>query len=459
MNVRMRREAPSKSKIPLLLIFALYIVLALGFIQVTPYRTAGYLPYQGYQKDIGAPDERQHVNYIRTLAHVRRFPVFGEGEGYETYESHQPPLYYLLCAPLSAIVGTENLALEMWTLRSVNVVLGLFVVALMFKVVKGFTNDEGVALFCAGFVALLPMFLALSAAVNNDILLYLIGLWSFAIIVEAWNKGWNTKRASWLGLSLGLGLLTKTSALVYWIPVLASMILWKSYRAQLRYIILTFALALLIASPWLIRNYLLYGDPLAIRIFQEAFHTYPASKAIADSGFWGYWLEWVALRALWSFWGVFSYFEINMEMWVYWLLSIPAALGILGFLVRIFTKNSVFTKNPMERSFHCLNFILFVIVLYTFIQFNTVYYQAQARYLFPALIFFVSIVGFGFRTISDGLSKLISESRVWFSGLAGGFLFLLFVADMYCLLWLLPIGFYRITHPEELQSIKYSTDT
>jgi len=445
----MRQEGLSKVKILLLFILALYVVLCLGFVQVTPYRTAGYLPYQGYQKDIGAPDERQHVNYIRYLVEKRKFPVFGEGEGYEMYESHQPPFYYLLCTPISAIVGTEDLTREMWGLRSVNIILGLLVIVLMFNVVKGFTNDEGVALFSAGFVALLPMFLALSAAVNNDILLYAVGLWSFAIVAQAWTKGWDIKHAAWLGISLGFGLLTKTSALVYWIPVLSSMTLWKSHRAKFRYIVLAFGVASLLSSPWLIRNYFLYGDPLAIRIFQEAFHTYPASKAIAESGFWGYWFEWVALRALWSFWGVFSYFEINMEMWVYWLLSIPAFLGISGFLVRIFSTNS------KERSFHFLHFILFFVVLCTFIQFNTVYYQAQARYLFPALLFFVSILGFGFRTISEGLSKVVLESRAWFSGIAGGFLFLLFIADMYCLLWLLPIGLYRITHPGEYQSITH----
>ena len=50
-------------------LLAIYAVWCLAFSLKTPYREPGILLYQGRAaaQDIGAPDERQHANYVQNL--------------------------------------------------------------------------------------------------------------------------------------------------------------------------------------------------------------------------------------------------------------------------------------------------------------------------------------------------------------------------------------------------------
>ena len=59
----------------------------------------------------GLNDEPAHFNYVRHLVEHRTFPVqtrhVAEPGAFERadFEYYQPPLYYLLCAPLVAVAG------------------------------------------------------------------------------------------------------------------------------------------------------------------------------------------------------------------------------------------------------------------------------------------------------------------------------------------------------------------
>ena len=97
-----------RARAVLLLILLLYFVLASLYAIYTP----------AWQ----APDEPAHYNYVRYLAENGRFPVLQQGDYVQTfldritavlppdmsiagirYESHQPPLYYVLAAPVYLI--------------------------------------------------------------------------------------------------------------------------------------------------------------------------------------------------------------------------------------------------------------------------------------------------------------------------------------------------------------------
>ena len=55
-----------------------HIVLSLLYAARTPYRQAGVLLHQNRAavQDVGAPDERQHANYVQHLIDGRGFPAF-----------------------------------------------------------------------------------------------------------------------------------------------------------------------------------------------------------------------------------------------------------------------------------------------------------------------------------------------------------------------------------------------
>ena len=95
--------------LPLGLILFTFAVLASWYATTTPYRQPGHLMNQrgpdgrpAQIPDIGAPDDRQHANYIHHLLNTNSFPVLrpDSPDLGETYQSHQPPLYYLLAATL-----------------------------------------------------------------------------------------------------------------------------------------------------------------------------------------------------------------------------------------------------------------------------------------------------------------------------------------------------------------------
>lgn len=424
-----------------LAVLAVYVALGLAYIDVTPYRTSGYLPFQteGLQKDIGAPDEWQHTNYIRYLVEHRNFPVFNDPKQdfYDHYQSHQPPAYYLLAAPLQAISGGK-IQTEKWVLRSFSLLLGCFVLFCIFRGVSAYTDNEWVGALAAAFVGLLPMFLALTTAVSNDVALYLVVCAAMWRMGAALRDGWTFGNSIGLGFIVGIGILTKTSALVVLPVATTAMIAFRGSRANWRHVLAMLLAAAVVSAPWLLRNQHLYGDPVGYRVFQETFKTMPAETLIETNGLWGYWYEAVALRAIWSWWGIFSYFQITIQpIAIYDILTVLFGLTALGLLVRKWQDASA-----GEKRMHILNLALFGCVLFVFVRFNSVYYQAQARYLYPAIFAVASAFAFGaFSWATRIPSERQSEAnrRMWWVALP--MLIALIAVNLYALLNILPTGF------------------
>jgi len=416
-----------------LAILGLYVLLCLAYISVTPYRTEGCLLsrlQQVVQKDIGAPDERQHINYIRHLANEKSFPVFDPDSPtlYETYQSHQPPLYYLLAAPVEMVVGGSKES-EMWGLRLVNVVLGGLVVFGIFTGIRRLTESESTGVAAAAITAFLPMFLALSAAVSNDMMLYLTAVVVLNIVAIGWEKGWTSKHCIWLGIALGLALLVKTTAVVL-IPVaIYGLLANRNVRPSVRSAAAFVGISVLIALPWLIRNQLLYGDPLAIGAFQRAsVGNLEASVGMERAGgAFSYWFSFVAPSAIDSFWGVFGYFDVFFTQAIYWICHIMGLTMLVGFGWSLVKRGNI----PM-RSFLLL-ILLFVMVLAAFVSYNANYFQAQGRYLYPAIMAIAGAFGIGLRKLAG------SEKRAM--QCTGAVVAVLLAINVYATFYLLPIAF------------------
>lgn len=420
----------------LLAIIAIHIVLAANYAANTPYRQAGALLGLGRPQkvqDIGAPDERQHVNYVMHLLDGKGFPVFKPGDPnlYETYQSHQPPAFYVLAATWCKLTGASDLtqAPSGMRLRALNVVLGAGTVAgVFFLAMWGFRNPE-VALGAAAFAAFLPMFTALSGAVSNDPLLILLCTWVLAILALCLKESWTRPRVLLLGVLTGLAFLTKTTALAL-VPVIAvagflpqevdpdyevppgetaieSIKKMHGLRRQQpawRLLAVAGLLAVVIAMPWWIRNRTLYHDPFAIKAFNDAFKGSAQKEDIVKSieattggpGEITYWKDWVGWWTARSFFGVFGYMDIWMNERgtsftgvsqsgaapnaLYRLLLAVTVLCVLGWVLAV-SKEDWKESRPIQL----LNALFSVVVLLLFLRFNMQYFQAQARYLYPAI--------------------------------------------------------------------------
>src|SRR3972149_4092490 len=102
----------------IVLIFALAFVIRLAYAVVTP-------PFQ-------APDEYSHYSYVRFVHNFRHLPVQPDpAVEAEELEFHQPPLYYVLAAPLfpstNLIAGRPLLAM-----RLMNILFSMLTILIVY---------------------------------------------------------------------------------------------------------------------------------------------------------------------------------------------------------------------------------------------------------------------------------------------------------------------------------------
>lgn len=398
----------------LALVILAYLNFAADLIKITPYRTPGRLVYQrATVPDIGAPDERQHANYVNHLLTTGSLPVFrpGSSDLYETYQSHQPPLYYAIAAGWCKIFSLDPTETASGPgLRSLNALLGAVTLVGIWMGTRWATRDDTLAVIAAALAGLMPMYLALHAAVSNDPLLICGCTWTLALSALILRDSWCWWRALVLGLVVGLSLLTKTSALSLIVVVAVLGLLTRSRLA-----IVPIGIAVLMALPIWMRNQSLYGDPLAMGAFRAAFagsaqreqmmqmvaamreqRGLTPGGAAAD-----YWLNWFGWWTARSFVGAFSQMDIFFSDLVYRVALV--ILGIFGFAGIYELRRPVLESTAESKKFLILTATLLAVVSLLFLQFNLTYFQAQARYLYPAIFAIALGLALGVRRLTRAM--------------------------------------------------------
>jgi len=415
-------DPPSEkvSRALLSIFVVLHLCFALWFGLSTPYRTPGRLFINGRAPiaDIGAPDERQHANYVAHLVEGKGFPVFDPkaADFGESYESHQPPVYYGLAAGYAKLAGLNADVIrspEGKAVRWINLPIGgLAVVGAFFLGLWGYGRRD-VGLIAAAFFALLPMNVALSGTVSNDPLLIGLFVWTLALASRGVRQGWTTKLALGCGALAGLAILTKTTGLAL-LPILAVAALMR--RPTLSQAAAAVLPALLLPLPWLLRNHSLYGDPLALRMFQQAFVGTAQSSLFVDNpeiGFGGYLVNWLGWWTARSLIGTFGYMDIWLNETgnpytgpnaLYRLALALLFVAFIGWAMRLRDADKD------ERKVHLLGIVATLVVTVLFLRFGLQYFQAQARYLFPALGPIAAGVAWGALRLAKGNWKVALAS-------------------------------------------------
>lgn len=385
----------SRDRFLVLCILLLYLVLAVLYAVYTP-------PWQ-------VPDEPAHYNYVRTVAEEGRLPVMEPGDydqaylerivaaGFPpslsieplTYEDHQPPLYYLLTAPVYLLFDGALLPL-----RLLSVLLGAGVLVTAWGVVRTLCPDRpGVALMTVALFGFLPQHLTMMAGVNNDPLAELMvgaSLWMAVRHVQ----GRGERRRCFLGwgVLLGLTALTKTTAYVALPVSLLAVGLrawqkgegWRGLAHRVGWMALP---AALIAGPWLLRNGAIYGwtDPLALARHSEVVVGQPRTgEWIAQYG-WAGWAVRFLRTTFQSFWGQFGWMGVPFQPAVYAALLLFSGLLAGGFLGWLFDRRRpALSAGQRQGAWVLLTSTLLTVALYLF--YNRTFVQHQGRYLFPALI-------------------------------------------------------------------------
>lgn len=346
------------------------------FLIALAYCVAGIF-YAFSTPPLEASDGYKHYPFVQYVENNWQLPVLDPDDpGRWLQEAAQPPLYYILMAVLTFPVDTTDLAeihqvnphsfvgdpnqvgnknllihepeeesfpwtgsiLAIYLIRLASIGLGVGTILVVFRL-GALVFNERFGLMGAALTAFNPMFLFVSAAVNNDSLAILLGHAGLFLLVKIWldvpepRTGW--RRYLLLGIILGLGLLTKLS--LGGLLVLAGVALawkaWQKKRPQIFFVggPLILVPALLISAAWFWRNWQLYEDPTALNVF----------LSVADARLRPItWTDWVGEFGTFyrSFWGLFGGVNIAPPELFYYLYNLLAGVGTAGFLAWLWKR-------------------------------------------------------------------------------------------------------------------------
>lgn len=376
--------APTLPKWSIGIVIALHFLLCLLFNWAVPFGNNGYA---------NTPDEGAHFQFVQHIAENWSLPTF---EGYEGagYESHQPPLYYFLAAIWHK--ATASLPEPGKWLRLLSSLFSAGVVWLIWRAVRSLIpGSPYVALGASGFAAFLPMHIAIGSAVGNDSLTNLMFAGALGSLLTLYRAP-STKNALLSGGWLGAALLTKATAILLLPLALMAVFGLVRFRSEpvkmaqaIRIGLSMMMVALLLGGGWFVRNAILYDDPLMQKTFTQAFGgTAKASDFLEGGMTWGSYLSLVAQWTFRSFWFAFGSPEtaqtgvpLFMPDALYLMALLWQIAALIGLAIRL--REPVDTPNRFSA---WLLASAFALTSVTFLLFIRIFFQAQGRYFFPALL-------------------------------------------------------------------------
>ena len=386
------------------LIFLAYAALGIIYMLATP--------------PLEASDEYKHYPVVQYIQTKRALPILDpDNPGLWLQEGAQPPLYYLLMAAITAGIDTSDLPqvhhknpyafvgnpnqirnknliihdpaqekfpvqgtiLAVYAIRLVSIGLGLGTIWLTFKLGSLLFSSQ-IGLFAAALTAFNPMFLFVSAAVNNDSLANLLGHLALYLLVKLWRnvpdpqREWT--RYAGLGLVLGLGMLTKLSlgGLLGLTGLALAWLSWRRRQWRLLFVggVITLATSLAVSGWMFIRNWQVYGDLTGLNAFVAVQGT--RLMPITPAG----WIDEFGTFYR-SYWGLFGGVNVAAPEIFYVVFNVLAALGALGLAKWLWQKRRAWPAGGWLLA--AWSGILLVLLL----RWNIISPAFQGRLIFPAL--------------------------------------------------------------------------
>ncbi len=370
-----------------------------------------------------ANDEIWHFGYIQHVRETGSLPVQIFNGADTLYQQHgsQPPLYYalmaLLTSPLSIedaesyrllnphvtsdqpdSFGNKNLTihdesqsmirgagLAVLVLRAVGLALGATTIVFVFKIGELVAPQRPtVAFVAAAITGLNPMFIFVSASVNNDTLAMALNGALILLLLRTLRDGFKLRYTVAIALLFALTSLTKLTSLIL-LPVLLGGTLFVQRKTSDRrgMLVFLYVLALswlLIAGWWYLRNLQLYGEPFGIIMMSNIAGPRGLTFNVVDL-----FAEFQHFRM--SYWGLFGALNIQLTSIFYVLLDLMTFLSVIGlvFLILQLLAISDFAYARYELA-HLLTLLSAAVLTWLGIIFwSTMTRAAEGRIVFPLI--------------------------------------------------------------------------
>lgn len=354
-----------------------------------------------------SPDEPSHYLFVESLATVGSIPVVTVEERYY-YEAFQPPAYYLVLTPVYRFFGEADLRTRLVAMRVASLLMGLPLIPLAYFIASRVTpsrwapSRRWVGFGSAGVVALVPQHIAINSSVNNDVISTLAASGALLAVLYYIQRAsrLSAKDLLLLGLLVGGAVMAKSTAI--WVAPLVSMgtIIagrrgGQSWGRILLGLMLIGGIALAIASPWLIRNIQVYGEPVGYSRHEEinAVASLQRWEDIPNAG------RLFVTSTFASFWLLLGWMTTKASNATYQLLAIIAVVGAAGFIPVMIQQFGAWIRREPNRLVELLTMLVLIGGTLSLVMWFalTQFFQAQGRYLFPALASMAPLFVLGFR--------------------------------------------------------------
>lgn len=414
---------------------ALFVLLGTLYSVTTPIFEAG--------------DELWHYPHVQLIATGHGLPVQDptQKQLWEQ-EGGQPPLFYVLSAALTFWIDTGDMQARLWRnpyakigiplaygnknmvvhtnaesfpwqgttlavhlIRLLSVLFSAGTVFFTYRIAREIlgrqgrdgrrTADDGrqttddlrrseaPALLAAGIVAFNPMFLFISASVNNDALAALTATVALYVTVQLVTRGATNRRVILLGILVGLAILAKVSNLALGV-VVEAVLAYCAWRDKKLSTLLLGSILFLIPivvldAWWFARNYALYGDPTAFNVWLEIAGGRPPQTLLGLLG------EFQGFRI--SYWGNFGGVNVIAPDWVYTMLDAFTLVAFVGLGVGV-------ARRRLPPLLEILTIDL-VVVFVALVRWTLLTYASQGRLIFPAIAAVSILMTFGLYEIAE----------------------------------------------------------
>lgn len=327
----------------------------------------------------------------------------------------------------------------LYVARAVSVIFCLLTVLFCIKIGKKVFS--GVYVWCfVVLVALLPEFIFISGYVNCDAIAMFSVSWITYALVVGEEKNWDVKRCIFLGIGIGICLLSYYNAygviLFSIFYCILSVVRNEDIDNKVKFIASRAAVVLLfvflISGWWFIRNGVLYnGDILGLSASSKcaelnAKESYKPSNRMTpfkrgySLSYMLFDMEWID-KSMKSFVAAFDYMLFWLSDKYYQIYYLLISIGLMGGVVssfisiikrkRIGCKKEMCQQKPIDNVFFwgCMvgTCVVTISISIYYSYFND--FQAQGRYCLPMLVAFSLLIVKGINQIGNVFGKAVGK--------------------------------------------------
>ncbi len=178
------------------------------------------------------------------------------------FEYYQPPLYYLMCASVYPLAGENGI---LYWGRAFSFLFGIASLLILINSLKMIGIQGRLLILAVAFASFQLSHVYFCSMLSNDSLSWLVSMLIVNLMIRKTlriNRGLSVD--IWIGILLALGMLVKSSTAIFF-PAYMLLLLYE-YKTDRKIPLKQIGIlsgAIVVVSPWYMRNYLLYNSIFA----------------------------------------------------------------------------------------------------------------------------------------------------------------------------------------------------